>query len=477
MPIAASQDSRTHLQVATSADEEAFTWDFSRSHASTEATCMPVTHAYAPTDTECPSPSGIRRVYRRVLLEEVISPRLRTERGRSTFTRRWYNVPENGTDEETAGHLLAELESDDEAIAEITSWADKYVPPSPGRSLPLPAPEPTTGRWQSATLWVAGVLADPAVVTHPRIKRIGRQHLPMLLRAIASFADWTTGRSVTASNRTIGRTAASLCAEHIEQGRAWSGRRTDRLSVVTLAGHVSALTTALEDAGWLVERARGRHLTRLESAVAWLRHHVHQDRAGSVRDLVVPDGAWVTETTMPAQPAWAEASNPFFLRLRLADLWTTLTKLCSHNALHTHQCEALLVLLVILERWLLTHKNSEEPSPKKKKRSRPPLPSPSGAAQKLGAALVQRMPWLLRHPQRGKRRHCRSLARILDAEQVTDLTAAEIITHIEHTLRENRWEIHPQTIREPLGWLRTVLRNGWSQTEGHSAHPDGAGSR
>lgn len=447
MQHAEPQVSRAYPQSAIFAQKAPSAWAFSCPHTS-----------------DHPTPTTTRRVYRRAVLEEVIAPRLHTERGQATFTRRWYGLPDGLDDDQVASALLAELERDDEAIADITSWADQHVPARPGRSLPLPAPPPTTKRWQSATLWVAGALFDESVTTHPRVQRIGQQHLRVLLQAIASFADWATGRHVTASNVTIGKKAASLCSEHITQGRAWSGRRTDRLSPITLAGHVSALTTALEDAGWLVERARGRHLTRLERSVAWIRHHLHQDRAGSVRDLVVPQRAWVTEHKTPAKPAWADPANPFCAQQLAAKLGKALFTFRSHRALHTHPYVVRLTFIVTLIYGYLTEKTRRDTSPAKRKKNAA-RSSPSLAAQKLAARLCVPMPWLLRGAATGKKRHIHSLARILDDLDLTGLTAKTVLSRIEIELRERHWELHPSTIRHPLAWVRSVLHDHWGKPD------------
>ena len=495
MPYAAPQDSRTHLQVATRPREDASTWDFScpptalpALDGSISSIARPPTwgppvrsnlpHLPRRCDTP-PSRECARRIYRQAVFETKVSPRLHTDKGRDTMTLRWYGITADGPPEEQAAQLSEELASDDNAQATIVAWASGHVPDRPGRSLPLFAPPPEPTGWRGANLWVTGALTDPKVGEHPRLKRVGRQHRRFILQALASFADRDSGCNVTAANATIGRKAASLCAEHIEEGGRWRGRRTDELSEVTLAGQVSAMVAVLVDTGWLRERARGRHLNLLERAVAWLRHQLCQTRAGSVRDLMVPPHVQraitlkssASSNTSNTLSAWVCPNNPHLIRLVADDLWTTLLRLVRIRVVHTHQCEALLVLLILLIRGLLKRKTVEEPSAKKVKRlknsRRRFFARPSVAAQKLSAGLISRMPWLLRSPapessatsgKPRKRLHSHALARILDTEQATGLTVSEIIGHIDATLAANRWEIHPGSIRQPLGWFRKVLR-------------------
>lgn len=465
MQSAAPQDSRTHLHVATHTEKIGSTWAFSCREedlpSSDESLTDQSHHAYFKSHTT-PSEAILRRVCRQALFETQIRPRLHTEKGRDTMVLRWYGIPEDVPSEEQSERLAKELEADDAAIEEVVVWSKGHLPESRGRSLSLLAPVPEPRRWQGEHLWVTGVLDDQEFLAHRRVQRVGRQHLWVILRAISSFADRGSGWNVTASNQTIANKAAKLCAEHIADGGGWRGRRTDELSAVTLKGLISATVTALSDSGWLRERARGRHLNLLERAVAWLRHGLFQTKAASVRDLIVPDRARRHRSgaaDQPHAPAWASANNPFIVEGVANKLWITLKSVVATPLLHTHQCGALLVLLVILNRWLLKKKASES-QPRRKKRRRT-LPRPSFKAQKLAAQLIDRLPWLLRSPKPGKRRHSHELARVLDAEQVTGLKAAEIITHMEVILATHRWEIHPETIRAPLGWFRTVLRNGW----------------
>lgn len=459
VPHAASQVSRTLLPPAIHAEKRASTWAFS---------CKPVAHGGKPevftpsgepqaTVSTAPPEAAVRRVYRQAVLESVIRPRLRTERGQDTMTRRWYQIPGGIPDEDQAALLTAELIVDDDAAAEVATWADSHLSKRPGRSMPLPAPEPAS-RWQGQHLWVAGALADPEVATHPRLQRVGRQHRRFILQAIASYADHDSGCNVTAANRTIGKKAASLCAEHIARGGTWSGRRTHTLSTTTLAGLVSATTTALADAGWLKERARGRHLTRLERAAAWLRLHLHQTRAASTRDLTVPDHARKTIST-PSAPNWACPGNPHLQKLTLRSLWKTLDGLNRIPVLHTYlNFVQLPCLLTVLVGELTRTKAREAPTSNKKPNTLPP-PRPTLTGQKLAATLRLHIPWLLRGSTPGKKRHSWALARLLDDIGVTHLTAKQVVDNIDEQLADRHWEIHPDTITHPLAWLRVTLRD------------------
>lgn len=475
MPFADTQVSRTRLQTAIHGEETASTWAFSHPAEGAHQDFHPVMSI--KKDFPCPegpfSPppetprleAAVARVYRQAILEGEIIPRLRTEKGRDTVVRRWYGIPGHWPAEDQHIKLTAELIAQDEAIDYLTAWSEKNVPAYKGRSLPLPAPPPEPGRWQGAHRWVSGVLADKSVTEHPRLARVGGQHLPFLLHALASFSDHDTGHGVTASNNTIGRKAAQLCADHITKGGQWSGRRTDQLSPITLAGHVSALATALAEAGWLRERARGRHLTRLERAVAWLHTTLHQTKAASVRDLLVPDHARRREPTPHRRPAWADPANPHMQKLILKDLWITTHRLVRMPVLHTHQHVVLLPYLVtLLEGYLIRVRARETPHPKKKPTRKDP-PRPSLAAQQLAAHLREIMPWLLRGPRPGKRRHLWSLARLLDELGLANVPAREITIRMEQALNNRYWELHPDTIAHPLAWLHTVLTNLWSNPE------------
>lgn len=486
MPFADAQVSRTHLQSAIRGDATASTWAFSHPTEGAHRIFRPATSTYghfsrpdAPTSPPIEAASSpaedplleaaATRVYRQAVLEGEIIPRLHTEKGHDTIVRRWYDIPSHLPVEEQHEKLTAELIAQDEAIDYVTIWAEHHIPAHKGRSLPLPAPSPEPGRWQGAHLWVSGVLADRSVTEHPRLTRVGRQHLPFLLHAMASFSDHDTGHGITASNNTIGRKAAQLCTDHIAQGRQWSGRRTDKLSPVTLAGHVSALATALAEAGWLRERARGRHLNRLERAVAWLRTTLHQTKAASVRDLLVPDHARHQSAPAPCRPAWADPANPHMQKLILKDLWITTHKLVQMPVLHTHQHVVLLTYLVTLLEGYLTRARARETPPPKKKPTRKDPPRPSLAAQQLAAHLREIMPWLLRGPKSGKRRHLWSLARLLDELGLENVPDQEITARMERELKDRYWELHPATITHPLAWLRTVLANLWpAMDEGDS---------
>lgn len=464
--FADSQVSRTHLQTATSADSGAPTWgsscqteNFSTPETPFQASSSRVLHGYSHTlltQVSVPSAALVRRIYRQAVLEKIIRPRLRTERGQDSLTLRWYGIPEDASPEETAEKLTAELAADDAAAAAVAEWATSHLPERPGRSLSLPAPESGPGRWQGPHLWVTGALSDPAVTEHPRMKRVGRQHRRFLLRAMASYADHDSGYNVTAANRSIGRRAAELCTEHIDRGGTWRGRRTDQLSETTLAGLVSAMTTALADAGWLRERARGRHLNRLERAAAWLRLHIHQTRAASTRDLTVPD-AERRPVPRPTAPAWVSPDNPHVQKLTFRELWEIFRSLLKTPVLHTHRaCGTLSGLLTVLG-GELTRASAREKPQSTKKQATPP-PPPSIEAQKLGATLRRSMPWLLRGATPGKRRHANTLARILDDLNLADLTARVITHHIDQELTTRQWEIHPSSITQPLAWIHTVLR-------------------
>ncbi len=339
MQFADSQDSRTLLPTATFGKEHGFTWAFSYQNPDDD----PVADGYSTTrlqhysTTQSPSAEAVALAHRQAVLEGEILPRIQTEAGTGTMVRRWYGIPEALPPEEQAERLTEVLVATDEATSEVAAWAEQHVPRHPGHSLPLPAPAAPRDRWQGPHRWVEGVLEDPAVVQHPRAARIGRQHLPWLLKALASYADHGTGHHVTASNRSIGRRAAEMVSERIARGGTWTGRRTDQLSDTTLAGQVSNLVAALIAAGWMRQRARGRHLNRLERAVAWIRTRLYQTRAASVRDLTVPPHARRTHSPKTAAaPAWAHPSNPHYRRLTVGDVQKTLRELLSLPVLHTH---------------------------------------------------------------------------------------------------------------------------------------------
>lgn len=450
MQFADSQDSRTLPPTATFVEKHGSTWDFSYQNPDDD----PVAAHYTTTQ---PAAEVVALAHRQAVLEGEILPRIQTEAGTDKMVRRWHGVPETLPPEEQRELLTEVLVASDDATSEVAAWADKYVPQHPGRSLPLPAPAAPRDRWQGPHRWVEGALKDPAVVQHPRVARIGRQHLPWLLKALASYADHGTGHHVTASNKSIGRRAADMVAEHIARGGIWTGRRTDQLSDTTLAGQVSNLVAALIAAGWLRQRARGRHLNRLERAVAWIRNRLHQTRAASVRDLTVPPHARRTHSPKTAAaPAWAHPSNPHTLRLTVGDLQKTLRKLLSLPVLHTHLPVGQLSCLVTLFRGLLTRETARE-APRSKKKNRRPAARPTLAAQKAAARLVQRLPWLLRAATPGRRRHIGALARLLDETGFADVRAEAVTAAIDATLTERGWELHPASIEHPLAWLRTVL--------------------
>lgn len=458
MQFADSQDSRTLPLTATSGEKHGSTWAFSYQNPDDD----PVAAHYSTTrlhgyTTTAPPSETVALAYRQAVLEGEVLPRIQTEAGLDAMVRRWHGIPDSLPPEEQASRLTERLVAADEATAEVTTWAERHIPRHPGRSMPLPAPAPPRDRWQGAHLWVEGALADPAVINHPRVQRIGRQHLPWLLRALASYADHDSGHHVTAANATVGCRAAALVSEHIAHGGTWTGRRTDLLSDTTLAGQVSALAAALIAAGWMRERARGRHLTRLERAVAWIRTRLHQTRAASVRDLTVPPHARRTHSPKTeAAPAWAHPSNPHYRRLTVGALQKTLRELLSLPVLHTHPHVVRLVYLVTLYEGLLTRKTPREIPISPKKTTRPSL-RPTLAAQKTAAGLVQRLPWLLRGRTPGRQRHIGALARLLDETGFSHVAADRVTAAIDSTLVTRGWELHPSSIDHPLAWLRTVL--------------------
>lgn len=459
--FADSQDSRTLPPTATSGEKHGSTWALSYQNPDDD----PVADGYSTTalqhytTTEPPSET-VALAYRQAVLEGEVLPRIQTEAGLDAMVRRWHGIPDSLPPEEQASRLTERLVAADEATAEVTAWAERRVPRRPGRSMPLPAPAPPRDRWQGAHLWVEGALADPAVINHPRVQRIGRQHLPWLLRALASYADHDSGHHVTAANATVGCRAAALVSEHIARGGTWTGRRTDLLSDTTLAGQVSALAAALIAAGWMRERARGRHLTRLERAVAWIRTRLHQTRAASVRDLTVPPHARSNHhsPTRAAAPAWAHTSNPHYRRLVVGDLQKTLRELLHLPALHTHPSVGRLPCLVTVFRGLLTREHARE-TPRSQKTPPGRDTRPTLSAQKTAARLIQRLPWLLRGSVPGRRRHIGALARLLDETGCAHVTADGVTAAIDATLAARGWELHPETITSPLAWLPTILKN------------------
>lgn len=463
MLIADSQDSRTQNQSATRPSGEPLTSEDSAvlGFLSHSATPMPSSGLAGGQSEIVPPPSAqtVGRVHRFAVLEGEILPRVSTERGQEAMLRRWYTIPNTSDLDTAATRLAAELKADDQALTELATWSTAAVPQRPGRSLPLPAPEPVTDRWQGHVCWVDGALAALAGSPCPRLARVGGQHRRMILQALASFADTATGRNVTAANETLGQRAADLCATHITRGGTWRGRRTDHLSRRTLTDHVSCMVAALTKAGWLIERARGRHLTRLERAVAWVRHHLHQTRAGSVRDLIVPTPDRVIPPA-PTRPAWADHRNPHLRRLTLRNLRQTFTELIKVPVLRTHRAVGTLSAYLLLEDGYLTRAHATETPPPPRQAPTTAQPKPSLVAQRLAAALTSAtigMSWLLRSKTTGTPRHRYALARIIDQANATHLTAREITHHINHTLAQHHWELHPQTLTSPLAWFTTVL--------------------
>lgn len=439
MPNADSQVSRTHLPFATPTTNGSVTWDYD---------------SISGVDT--PRDDREKRAYRHVLLEAKILPSLTTHRGQARLLRRWYAVPDDLDALSAAGRLEEALSADEELVREVARSVGQTTPERPGRSLALPSPAPRSTRWQGATQWVQGALVVLASSRNRRLRRVSACHWKWILQALASYADHASGHNVTAANLSVGRRAAALFRSHTERGGGWLGRRTDELSPRTLTDSVGCVVAALVEAGWIAERARGRHLTRAERVLAFMRHHIHQTKAASVRDLLHPEDARSTPPP-PGPPRWAHPSNSSVQAPVERRRMEGLRKLAI-PVLRTHPAVGRLSEILLVCSWLLTRTSAPETLSSPPKISEKAQRRPSIHSQRLAAELVERLPWLLRSPRPGRRVHLWTVARLLEPYAATT-TAAQIITHIDSTLCQRKWELHPENITHPLGWLTAILRS------------------
>lgn len=139
--------------------------------------------------------------------------------------------------------------------------------------------------WQTRSRWLTGAAVE--LGCSPGRQMCRARHLSprtalFVARACARFADASTGRGVTASNRTLGRVAAELA------GRA----RPFSHDVVSNA---RAVLAAL---GLAVEVAQGRYLTAEERFLAAVHHDGVQFRAASTWSLITPR-RWYTKSYLP----------------------------------------------------------------------------------------------------------------------------------------------------------------------------------
>ena len=482
MPFAASQDSRTQNTFATATREKvssaATTWDYSYPTPPQQHTIQPEESATAQA----------KIAHRLLVLDHVIAPKLATQNGACTMYLKFCGIDPTGLTDEEVGFQLQQVTSKiDAAVTATLEREKKRIPASPGRSLSLPVDvgerDRAQLRWQSRRLWEDTAAREVDVrrrtVSACQSKRVGTQHLPFIIAAIAHFADRKTGHHCTASNLTIAKHASVLASQADEKGHRWRGRRTHRISLTTLARAVGVIVSDLRAIGLIVERARGRHLSAGERVLAFHRHHIYQTKAASVRDLVMPRRFWKKEQR-PQSPAWAARRNSFIQPARPSHATPALDHVLRglrHSALlspHLHVVQ--LSSTLTLSRWLLNtlarmSKQISLPN-QAKKASRRNFPSISLAAKRLAASLVDQegMGWLLRHPaQTGRTAHINSLARVLDEAEASGFSSTAITHGIENFLASNKWEFHPSEIRRPLAWLRVVLRQQKDQRDASTA--------
>lgn len=153
-----------------------------------------------------------------------------------------------------------------------------------GRSWALPGRPPALC-WTGRARWLLAV--DVALATEEGRRLCRARHLsPATARAIArgcaDYADSTTGRHLTASNRTIGAHAAQRAG----RARPWSH------DVVANTRRV------LETLGLAVEVVRGRYLTAQERLAAAVHHDCVQLRAASTWALTLVR-RWQVKSSLP----------------------------------------------------------------------------------------------------------------------------------------------------------------------------------
>lgn len=497
MRIVDSQDSRTHLPLARFKEKTAMTWDFSCQIAQSESNqavicnttkkCSP--RIIDPIETlepaqgfsgmsfeaalrTCPQ-KALRRFSRLRTLDRILC-RLRTEKGQDTFSKKFRGMPQGLTTEQELEWALREAEADHDAESAFTAWAhaldSQFNLRRDGRakSFILPAPE-SGARWQNRKLWIEGVLSDPAVIDAPAMKRMARRHLPILLHALADFADGVTGHGVAASHATIARRTRQIAVDQPALDSGGRGTPITQMSDASVEKNVRTLRSVLRGAGWAADRAGGRHLTTVERCLAKVLFGINQDRAASVQDLVTPERAWMREEPRDARPAWASPSNLFVPRQIAQDLLKTAQKIIFSS---TYPARAQVSFIFKIFLGLLKKIKSleiQKSAPRRRKTSRfAGVPDPSKESQKITADLRKSWGWLLPKNASGKRMDPRVIARIIDDEDGSHLTAAKIKNFVDLRLSMNFWEFSPTRIKNRLAWFRTILRDLLGTREGAS---------
>lgn len=483
MTVADSQDTYTLMHSASTGEKHRSTWAFSCSHVSKKGSehlngdrhmadicqfCAPdsgeeFTQVYQAALQSCPQ-EVFQRVGRGWLLERILR-RLRTERGQETFNRTWRGIPDGLTADEEMHWLIKEFEADSVAEEHFRTWAMQlrerfdFTAGETAGAFVLPAPPPTS-RWQSQHLWVTGIISDKGVREAPAVKRIGARHWRYLLEALSFYADNVTGHSVAASHSTIAAKAAELHRDHPDWDLGGRGRPTSKLQACTLEKHVKVLVSTLRSTGWIVERARGRHLTLMEACIAQTWFGIHQERAASVLDLVTPDRAVKEEATLRPCPGWASEANPFVWRLVARKLWAATGKLAllSPYPLRALALSNYLLIVGLLKKAQVLE-SASSPKKHKKKHRWSNLPDPTPAAKKTAQQLRAAWTWLLPKTKTGKRMDPRVIARIIDQEGCAGFSARQITQFVDNKLALNGWEIHTSLIANKLGWFRVVLRD------------------
>ncbi|ANE05483.1 hypothetical protein [Corynebacterium crudilactis] len=485
MRIVDSQDSRTHLPLARFEEKTAMTWGFScqitQSESNQDVICN-TTKKCSPRIIETLEPAqgfsgmsfesalgtcpqeALRRFSRLRTLDGILC-RLRTEKGQDTFSKKFRGLPQGLTTEQELEWALREAEADHDAESAFTAWAHAldrtFNLRRDGRAKSFILPAPESGlRWQSRKLWIEGALADPQVTTAPAMKRMAKKHLPILLHAISDFADGVTGCGVAASHATIARRARQIAVERPEIDPGGRGKPLHQMTADSIEKNVRTLRAVLRNTGWAVDCAGGRHLTTVERCLAKILFGINQTKVASVQDLVTPERAWVREEPRDARPNWATSSNAFTLRLAARSLWKTARKIMFSS---TYPARAQVSFIFKIFIGLLKKIKSfeiQKSAPKRRKTNRfAGVPDPSRESQKITADLRQSWGWLLPKTRSGQRMDPRVVARIIDEEGGSHLTAKKIKTFVDLRLSMNFWEFSPARIKNRLAWFRTILRD------------------
>lgn len=396
-------------------------------------------------------------VYKSIVLDHEIAPRLKTERGLDAMTRKIFGIDSDADDDTASAALMSALCRADEAQKAVVAGAETDMPARPGRSLRLPSTGGDYAPWRGNCHWFDNALEAVRKCTNRKLRRVARQHWPFILRALAFHADRATGRNCYASNLTIGKTAARLFREHVDAGGSWERQRTDELADRTLADAVSIIVSVLIELGYLVERARGRHLTRRERIIAKVRHGIHQTKAASVRDLILPPDKRTPEPDPPATPSWCTPLNPFVAARKRDQARTTLVLAISSPLLRTHRHVVTLSGLLKVFSGYLTHARDAQPQ----KPSRSPgtiTPRPSLPAKKTAADFLRFAPWALRNPDCPTQpHHINALGSVLDDVGAAGMRGRVLYELLNEEFRRCHLEICIPDIRRPLAWLRVLL--------------------